>query len=175
MTLRRTPLTRRTPLRARTPMPRARTTRQPVRATAATRTVLARTSTGPTAEQRQLVIDRAWGYCEMCGTRVLTDLNRALCAYSIHHRRPRGMGGTRRPDTNSPANLLLVCGDATAPGGCHAWIETNRAEALRRGLLVRSTADPATVPVQLEGGDWVLLTHDGRRADATGSTENGDA
>lgn len=74
--------------------------------------------------------------------------------------------------TNSPANLLLVCGDATTPGGCHAWIETNRAEALRRGLLVRSTADPATVPVQLEGGDWVLLTHDGRRDTATAPKED---
>lgn len=75
---------------------------------------------------------------------------------SVHHRRPRGAGGTTRTGTHSLANLLLVCGTGTT--GCHGWIEHHRAAAEARGLLVRhGLADPAETVVVLPGGRRVRL------------------
>lgn len=65
------------------------------------------------------------------------------------------MGGTRNPAIHDPANLLRICGDGVL--GCHGHIERNRDEALANGWLVRSGADPATVPVLLWDYRWVLL------------------
>lgn len=162
MSLRRTALQRRselrrTPLQPKKPMTRAR----------AVRTQVAKTQrdTGPTRAQRDAVEDRAMGCCEMCGTPLITFSHAgdrtSYRPHSIHHRQPRGMGGTSRPEINSPANLLLVCGTGTT--GCHGWIESNRAEAYTNGLLVGAGADPAEVPLLLEGGDWYLHDHDGGR------------
>lgn len=99
---------------------------------------------------RDTVYLRALFACERCGER---DSD-----FSVHHRRPRGMGGSRDPLTDSAANLLLLCGSGTT--GCHGWVEANRAAARDLGLLVRQGEDPATVPVQLLRG-LVLLTSDG--------------
>lgn len=167
MTLKRSsPLIRRTPLQQRT-QTRARTSRTPLKATPARRAVVRGRETGPTLAQRNLVLYRAIGYCEICGRRLATWDHTGKVTWhethSIHHRRPRGMGGTRREDTNSPANLLLLCGDATSPYSCHAQVESSRARAYRNGWLVRSAADPAQVPVLLEGSGWFLLGHDGAR------------
>lgn len=111
------------------------------------------TTTGPTQGVRDEVIGRSQDHCERCG--------RALYGqpYSIHHRRPRGMGGTLRPEANLPSNLLVICGSATTPGSCHQWIESRRAEAYEDGLLLRQTDDPSQMPVLLERG-WVRLTDD---------------
>jgi len=89
--------------------------------------------TGPSAAVRDEVYERAGYRCERCGD--------ADGPFEVHHRRPRGMGGSRREDTNSPANLLLLC------TRCHLWTESNRATALERGYLVPQGQDPATVPV----------------------------
>lgn len=96
--------------------------------------------TGPTKATRQGVLTRARMRCERCA-RVLS------CGYSIHHRRPRGMGGSHDEMTNTPANLVVLCGHATTPGGCHLWVEAHRTAARDEGFLVRSGTDPATVPV----------------------------
>lgn len=69
------------------------------------------------------------------------------------------MGGTRRKDANSPANLVLVCGSATT--GCHGWIESHPREAERRGLRLRQLADPRVVPVLSAGRGWVRLDGEG--------------
>lgn len=157
-----TPLTSRTPLR-RTPMkPRARELRR-VAVKARERAATARRRTGPSQATRELVIYRAGGCCEVCGLVLFIQLTQVQGPYSIHHRQPRGMGGTRRESINSPANLLLLCGDATDPRGCHHAIESNRAEAYATGRLVRAADDPAQVPVLLEGGDHYLLTDTGER------------
>lgn len=66
------------------------------------------------------VLDRAAGHCERCGVAGPTQL---------HHRRPRGMGGTRRPDTVH--NLAALC------RGCHEEVESRRAQALADGWLLR--------------------------------------
>lgn len=72
------------------------------------------------------------------------------------------MGGTWREDTNSPANLVILCGTGTE--SCHGWVETNRAEAYRLGLLVKQNAAPSQVSIQhavhglcwlTDDGDWV--------------------
>lgn len=99
----------------------------------------------------ELVYSRAGYACERCGT------NESRF-WSIHHRRPRGMGGTKRSDTNTASNLILVCGSGTT--GCHGWIESNRAEALGLGLLVHQFISPLGAPVTLTVGR-VLLDDDG--------------
>ncbi|KAB2806970.1 HNH endonuclease [Pimelobacter simplex] len=159
MSLRRTALQRRselrrTPLVRKKPMARARAVRIQV--------AKARRDTGPTREQRAIVLDRARGCCEMCGGRLHVAGRGWVARHAIHHRQPRQMGGTSRPEINSPANLLLICDDGTERT-CHRWVESHRAEAYELGLLVRASADPASVPVLLEGGDRYLLTADGGR------------
>jgi len=111
--------------------------------------------TGPAADVRRLVIARANGCCERCGKTVTGQ-------YSIHHRKPRGMGGTKDPAINSPANLLLLCGSATSPDGCHTAVERFRASAVTTGFVVAQSADPEAVPVKMRNG-WWLLRSDGTR------------
>lgn len=107
--------------------------------------------TGPTPKHRRLVQARAQMRCETCAA----DLR--WTPAHVHHRRPRKIGGTTRPDANQPANLLLVC------ARCHAAIESNRSVAYDAGWLVREPADPADVPVRLAVGVR-YLTDDGRYA-----------
>jgi hypothetical protein len=144
MSLRRTPLTRKTPLRASGSV----TTRKAAlnrRAVQAARRP--RPDTGPSQEVRELVIARSYGRCEHCG-RKLRSAGQWIDEHSFHHRRPRGMGGTNRPETNGAANLLLLCGSGTT--GCHGLIEAGRAMAHESGQLLWQTQDPAEVPV------WIL-------------------
>lgn len=88
----------------------------------------------------------------------------ASCSYGLktqfHHRRPRGMGGSRRSDTNLAANGLAVC-DA-----CHAYIESERDVARENGWLVRQTRDPIDVVV-LRRGVWVFLDNNGDYREAS--------
>jgi hypothetical protein len=90
---------------------------------------------------------RSQGKCERCGT---SDSLR----WSLHHRKPRGMGGSRDPLINSPANILLLCGSGTE--GCHGWVESNRNESYASGLLVHRNDDPAEFPVTLRYGEVYL-------------------
>ncbi|MFJ5532450.1 HNH endonuclease [Streptomyces sp. NPDC093261] len=94
---------------------------------------------GPTAKVRELVWQRAEGRCERCFLPITGG------DHSIHHRRPRGMGGSSDPATNSPANLLLLCGSGVT--GCHGWVETHRELAYQTGLLVHRWQDPRDVPL----------------------------
>jgi 5-methylcytosine-specific restriction protein A len=98
-------------------------------------------------QTRVLAYARADQRCELCG----------VYAYggSLHHRRPRGMGGDKRPETSAVSNALLLCGSGTT--GCHGRIESNRNWARDEGLLVRPNDNPAEVPVVLRMGR-VLLT-----------------
>lgn len=102
--------------------------------------------TGFSKDVRTQVVARASGYCERCG--------QVSFRYEIHHRRPRGMGGSKAADTNTAANALLVC------VGCHREIEADRAAALKFGWLVRQGQEPAGVAV-FRRGTWVLLQENG--------------
>jgi len=50
---------------------------------------------------RSLIYERSAGRCEIC--------DEWASDAQLHHRRARGMGSTRRPDTNLPSNALLLC------------------------------------------------------------------
>lgn len=155
MTRRRTEL-RRTPFQHRVQDVAART-----RKTIATR----RKDTGPTAGQRRLVAERAGYCCELCG-RLLHDGTQWTQFHSFHHRAARQMGGTRRPEINSPCNLLLTCGTGTT--GCHGDIESNRTSSYAAGWLVKAGTDPATVKVAVHRFLFpVLLTADGGYLEVT--------
>lgn len=120
-------------------------------------------STGPRAVERLVIVARAGGSCELCGVPValVNDDGQVtpLVAYSIHHRQPRGMGGSGDPAVNSAVNLLLLCGTGTT--GCHGMVESQRALAVTHGWIVPRPTDPATVPVRLFFGDDVYLTPTG--------------
>lgn len=99
---------------------------------------------------RGLLDTRSQFLCEVCWRALSTN---------THHRRPRGMGGSKDPVTDSVVNLLRLCGSGTT--GCHGWIEAHREQSYDLGLLVRRTvSDIAAVPVKLHHG-WCLLTQDG--------------
>lgn len=163
MTLKRTPLARKAPLVRRAELPRG-----PVRSLNATRvkTPARRRprDTGPTPAERALVVDRAGWCCELCGRRLGHHDTGFVAPHSIHHRQPRGLGGSSRPERNAAYNLLLLCGSATSLGGCHQLVESRRAHAEEQGWLVRHGTDPAEVPVYVTGYGAVLLTGDGRYA-----------
>lgn len=113
-----------------------------------------------------LVTTRSGGKCEIrsiaClaarfGYNVFTlpDYHR-----SLHHRRPRGMGGTKRTDTHTAAGVVLTCGHGTI--GCHWYAEQHREWAFGRGLLIPQRTDglptdPAEAPLTLHSGRRVLL------------------
>lgn len=125
--------------------------------------------TGPSKTTRDIVWARAGGRCELCGGSLA-----GVQGFSVHHRLPRRMGGSRRPDLNTPANLILLCGSGTT--GCHGRIESRREQAYDEGMLLHDGQDPATVPVLLAcpGDTWprlVLLATDGTYADYEGDDE----
>ncbi len=103
---------------------------------------------------REAVYIRAAGRCESCGHLVSVETGR-----HVHHRRPRGMGGSRDTATNRLSNLLCLC------PSCHQLVERHRTDALNAGFLVRKAADPARVAVELWEGRRVLLADDGTYID----------
>jgi len=103
-------------------------------------------STGFPPSVRDIVNRRAQGQCEICG-----EFTQAA---EIHHRRPRGMGGTKRDSTNSASGALWLCRT------CHRFIESNRRLALLLGWIVGSLSDPAETPVVYRGVR-VRLSDDG--------------
>lgn len=94
-----------------------------------------RRSTGFSPEVTQLVLARSEGYCECMAKGCL------LIATERHHRRPRGMGSTLRPETNTASACLHLC------RRCHLQIESMRNWALSNGFLVGQRDDPAAIPV----------------------------
>lgn len=76
----------------------------------------------------------------------------------VHHRKPRGAGGTSDPAREyGMENLITLCRT------CHDHAETNRNEARDLGRIVHSAADPASIPVVDRRGTAWTLTADGQR------------
>ena len=157
------PLTRKTRLEARTQLTRtgglntqrAPLTRKPMtRARAPKPTVRTRKDTGPARDVRELVKERDAGLCVRCGAP----------AGSVHHRRPRGQGGTHGAESdriNQPSWLLCLCGSGVT--GCHGWVESNRAKARVLGYLIPHNGAPLdaeAVPVRTLAG-WRRFPNDG--------------
>lgn len=112
---------------------------------------------------RIALAERCGGLCEVrheCQGRPFTQ---------AHHRRPRGMGGSRRTDTNGLANLMAACNE------CHAWIEANRDAALVRGWLVAQQCEPTRVVCEYSNPSILrvpcLLDDDGGIRTATDDEE----
>ncbi|MEX5631915.1 HNH endonuclease [Parafrankia sp. FMc2] len=114
----------------------------------------ARSDSEVPAATRRLLLARAGGRCESCGA----DLD--ISRYSLHHRRPVGMGGSRAADLHCPSNLLVLCGRDNRDG-CHGAVHSHPTDAREAGLLVRRAATPARVPVLIHGVRLVLLSPDG--------------
>jgi hypothetical protein len=123
--------------------------------------------TDPTDATVQLVIDRDRCCCVRCGSEVTDrDLWEGRGErWSIHHRLPRGAGGSRAEYINAPGNLVVLCGRGDT--GCHGWVEDNRTEAIELGLLVKHGVQlPAEHPVWIcneryPDGEWLMLNNDG--------------
>lgn len=107
-------------------------------------------STGPDTDTREKVRWRDRDRCRRCGA----------STWQIHHRKPRGMGGTRDPEANSPESLVLLCGSGTT--GCHGWVESHRAEARAEGWLVNrhGVQRCEDVPILTQDG-WMQFHPDG--------------
>lgn len=99
-----------------------------------------------TDEVREIIKERAKDRCEVCGSLALY--------HQIHHRRPRGMGGSKDPACGSPANGIWV------HPWCHRKIESDREQALANGWLVHQGQNPAEVPFK-KYNQWVILRDDG--------------
>jgi 5-methylcytosine-specific restriction enzyme A len=93
-------------------------------------------NTGFPQRVRDLIRERAQGVCEYCGVERGTE---------IHHRRPRGMGGTAQESSNTASNGLLLC------GGCHRWAESHRTDALLMGVLLLQIQNPLKSAVKYRG------------------------
>jgi hypothetical protein len=98
---------------------------------------------------RQLVQGRALGCCERC-------LEWAPDAHH-HHRRVRGMGGSKATNRHDPSNLVQLC------PVCHKWVHDNPAESVATGFMVprNSPLSPFDVPVVDLAGVSRLLDDEG--------------
>jgi hypothetical protein len=111
-----------------------------------------------TPKVRREVIARDKSTCQWCGRFVDVDSG----WYSLQHKRARGMGGSKRIDTDLACNLVLVHGTGTTE--CHGYIESHREEAVSRGFNVADRHNPALVPLLDWAGHW-------QRHDALGGVE----
>jgi 5-methylcytosine-specific restriction protein A len=100
------------------------------------------TKTGPTQAIRQLVMERDGFQCVRCGNVVSGEPG---VDFSLQHRIPRGMGGSRDPRLNMPSNLVLLDGSGTT--GCHGEVESRRLEARDKGFALWRSENPTEVPV----------------------------
>jgi 5-methylcytosine-specific restriction protein A len=114
---------KRTPLQRKTPMGRGKAAPKPRRPR----------DTGPSQKIRNMVKRRANWQCERCGH----------AGQIVHHRDPRGAGGSSRPEVNLPSNLVFLCTE------CHDDVESRRLEAIGHGFLVPDGLCPADTPVCL--------------------------
>lgn len=124
-------------------------------------------------ELRRAAYERERGRCAATG-RPLGEVDGDR--WNLHHRRPGGMGGTRRPDQDSLPNVVALLAEAHNMGA--AWLPVegvagrsvhgDPAWSMPRGLLLspRET-DPGAVPVLVAGVGWVFLTEDGGYAPLT--------
>lgn len=115
---------------------------------------------------RQVAWERQQGRCAVTGA-PLGDLDGS---WHLHHRRPGGMGGTERPNQQTPPNVVALLArvhnfgapglvlDGVAGRSVHGSPDWSKPLGL---LLSSSEPDPAAVPVRLAGVGWVFLTGDG--------------
>lgn len=110
---------------------------------------------GLTDAIRMMVAERDGYACCRCSAGVMGQ------QASVHHRKPSGMGGSRRSamETNRASNLLVLCGSGTT--GCHGWVEANPTFAFAYGWRCPRWMQPTDWAVWIDGR-WFLLLGDMR-------------
>jgi hypothetical protein len=109
-----------------------------------------------------LFTTRAKGMCEVSGQPLDFE------TFDLHHRRNKGMGGTSRPDTDLPSNLLAV--DPVVHNGGPRSVHGRRVFSQAQGWLIskENIFKPVSVPVFVATGPglgrWALLDDQGGRA-----------
>ena len=106
-------------------------------------------------ETRWAVLARAFYKCERCNQNFLG------VPMSVHHRRPRMMGGSKNEMLHEPANLIVLCGSGTS--GCHGWVESNRAKARELGYLIQKIESAQEIPFRDETGSWWQLDNNAQK------------
>jgi hypothetical protein len=106
-------------------------------------------------ETRFAVLGRGGYKCERCREDFLR------LGVSVHHRRPRMMGGSKNQELHRPANLIALCGSGTS--GCHGWVESHRLEARTFGYLITKVESAEEIPFKDLNGDWWLIDNDGQK------------
>jgi 5-methylcytosine-specific restriction protein A len=93
---------------------------------------------------------RAFGRCERC-------LQATLCGH-LHHRRPKGLGGSKALDRHDVSNLVYLCPD------CHSWAHGHPNEARWTGWLVPRSLGVAPIdePITDLTGQTRYLDNEGQ-------------
>lgn len=99
----------------------------------------------PTA-MREAVLNRDGYFCIRCGRSIMGGY------YSLHHRRRKGMGGSRLLDTM--ANLITLCGSGTTK--CHGFVHTEASwdDSYGLGWMVPNGVTPEEWPVWCFDEQW---------------------
>lgn len=114
--------------------------------------------TGFSKRTADRIVARDQGCCARCGRHVVTAVRGV--DWAIHHRRPRGTGGTSVEWVDEAANGVVLC------AACHWNVELNRTVATAQGFLVsmHGEARSEEVPIVhavlgrvrlLDDGTWV--------------------
>lgn len=113
---------------------------------------------GPTETVLKQVLMRDDNKCAKCGKQISGERGRD---WSLHHRRPRGAGGTSLVWPNLPGNLILLHGSGV--DGCHGDVESYRDDAREKGFLValNGKRKSSAVPILHAVHGWVLLDDHG--------------
>lgn len=124
--------------------------------------------TGLTSDVVDAVLERDHWSCLVCDEGIAGERG---VDWSIAHRIPRQMGGTRDPRINLPSNVYTICGSGTT--GCHGATEGPlRAMAYREGWLLQRSSNPLLVPILVQrGARYVYLTNQCTWSDSPPETE----
>lgn len=109
-----------------------------------------------TEETRFVVFVRANYQCERCYEKL-----HGVFGASVHHRRPRMMGGSKKAELHQPANLIVLCGSGVS--GCHGWVESNRDKAREHGYLIYKVASAGEIPFRDVNGKWHQIDNFGQK------------
>lgn len=116
---------------------------------------------------RRAAWEREGGRCAVTGA-ALGDADSDL--WHLHHRRPGGMGGTRRADQDTLPNVIALLARAHNFGAPGLLLDGVGGRSVHgdptwsgpRGYLLSPTEnDPGAVPLLLHSRRWVFLTADG--------------
>jgi hypothetical protein len=116
---------------------------------------------------RRAAWTREGGRCAVTGA-VLGDVDGDL--WHLHHRRPGGMGGTRRGNQDSLPNVIALLARVHNFGAPGLLLDGEDGRSVHGDpewsgplgyLLSPSVPEPGSVPLLLHGSRWVFLTAGG--------------